>query len=142
MKRFPATFAVWLVLLLAVGCSGSGSSSGDSARQRFKSRTDVDLPAGVTNCQFKWVKVGDSYGEYYRFDCTAALATQLVKQLEIDSYGSSNSTPNDPAWWLPPPSSSTVHQKEGYSDIANGSRMSFWYNTDEKAAFLKVSFWD
>jgi len=141
MKNLGMRLIAGAFALILVCCSESGSKDGDAARSKFESRTNLELPANVA-CQYKWVQVGDTYGEYYRFDCTSDYAKKLVEKLSLEGAGAFDPTPNDPTWWKGPSAGVSVHEKDGYSDIAHGSRMTFWYNSDESAGYLDINFWD
>ena len=139
MKAPFITLVSALCVIMLASCSGSGSSDGNAARRKFKARTQVELPAGKA-AQFEWVQVGDTYGEYFRFECDREFARNLVEELALTGAGSFSPTPNDPHWWEQP--SGAIHTKDGFSDVTYGSKMTFWYNPNESAGYLDVEFWD
>lgn len=162
--RRPASFGmkstlhrVFAAVALAalVSCSGSGSSSGTAAQKAFESRNAVVLPRAIGAFQFAWVRVGDTYCEYYRFKCDGDLFTKLASAMKASPdklpspSGSTlwgrtagETTPNDPRWWVPAKTDRQVYHKEDYSNVAQRSVMVFWFDESLGEAFMGLDFWD
>lgn len=150
--------STWLAVTFALAltaCSGSSNRSGPAARIKFESRTGTSLPAGVADWEFAGVKIGDTYGEYFRFRCTREVFQDAAARLKLKAdplpgypgstlWGSAagDTVPNDPAWWETASGSQQVYHKEDDSKVANRSVMAFWYQEDSGFAFMKVEFWD
>lgn len=150
--------STWLPVTIALAltaCSGSSKSSGPNARTKFESRCGISLPAAVADWEFASVKVGDTYGEYFRFRCTREVFQDTATRLKLKPdplprypgstlWGSAagGTGPNDPDWWKTASASLQVYHKEDYSTVANRSVMAFWYQEESSFAFMKVEFWD
>jgi hypothetical protein len=143
------------VTLALCFCSGSSSSSGYDARQKFESRTGISLPSDVTGWEFASVHVGDTFGEYYRFQCAKDVFLSAAKKLQLTADplpgypGSTHwgravgeSSPNDPSWWKLAAATNEIFHKEDYSNVAHRSVMAFWYHEESKTAYMSVDFWD
>ena len=153
MRLFAILSIIGLFMLCA--CSGSGSKSGENAKDKFNSRTGISLIQSITECNFKWVQVGDTYGEYFRIRCSKEYFLTLTEQLHLSydklpsypgstHWGSSvgESNPNDPDWWKVAPKSSVIYHKEDYSNVVTRSVMAFWYDSEAGYAYMSVDFWD
>lgn len=149
-------YLAWLcaaIFFAAVSCSKSGKSSGADAQNKFVSRTGTSLSNGTSDWDFAHVKIGDSYGEYFRFKCTHDIFLTISQSLSLKkdqlpkhadetlwSRSVTESNPNDPAWWKLASKSQSVYHKEDYSNITNRSVMAFWWDEESGFAFMRIHF--
>ena len=151
----PLTILGIAIAFALCSCSGSSTRSGKDARQKFETRTGLNLPAEVADWEFASVHVGDTFGEYYRFTCTKNVFASVTEKLKLTAdplpgYAGSThwgravgeSNPNDPSWWRLAAASTEIFHKEDYSNVAHRSVMAFWYHEESGTAYLSVDFWD
>jgi len=155
--KLPTLFAVAAAVALSA-CTSSSKSSGNAARSKFESRTEISMPASVPDWEFAYVQIGETYGEYYRFRCAPEVFSDVTAKLALkpgalDVYSCTDpiewgrceveGNPNDPSWWVRPTNrSQQVYHKQDYSDIAARSVMACWYDAGSGLAYLSVDFWD
>ena len=153
MRFCSAIIGTWIIAIVGVACSGSGTDSGESARKDLESRTGVKLAPGAGDVRSGWVWVGDTYGEYFRFSCDAEYVVQLAEELSLKTgrvsgtgslweRAAGRTTPNTPAWWVRAADGSVVYYKEDYSEITIRSVMTLHYDEEQKSGFLTVRLWD
>jgi len=153
-RHIPKTLTITLALTLS-SCVGSNSESGDAAMQEFESRTQSSIPSETSNWKFASVRIRDTYGEYYCFECSETTFLKVTQQLKLEknalseytggSYWESSAgeaNPNAPSWWRVAAPSTTVFHKENFAPTAAGSVMVAWYHHQTQTAYMKRNFWD
>lgn len=141
-------------MLLLCACTSSGEKSGNSAREAFSTRTGVPISSDVSNWEFSYVQIGDTYGEYYKFECTKETFDSLVIKLALkadkmlSSSGSAfwvrvvaESFPNDPKWWKLASNGTMIYHKKEFSKATPSSVMALWFDEDSSTAYLRISLW-